>query len=223
VWSVTAGALPAGLSLAAATGVITGTPNATGSFSFTVTATDADARTASKPLSITVAAPPLSVSAIPALETVMGLSFNYQLSVTGGTSPYTWSAASGAIPPGLNLSATAGLISGTPTAGCLFTFSVTVRDSASVSATATVQIKVIDPATIPAIRKVKFKGGRKLIVMGDRINPAAVLLIDGNQMPYAADDGQLLVKPIVLASGTHQIRIVNPGGVYSAIYILTVE
>ena len=131
--------------------------------------------------------------------------------------------APGAIPPGLNLNATGGLISGTPTASGLFTFSVTVRDTASVTATATVQIKVIDPATIPAIRKVKFKGGRKLIVMGDRINPAAVLLIDGNQMPYAADDGQLLVKPIALASGSHQIRIVNPGGVYSAIYILTVE
>src|SRR6266404_4907870 len=222
-WSVAAGALPGGLSLAAATGVISGTPNATGSFSFTVTATDADSHAASKPLSITVAAPPLSVAAIPALETVMGLSFNYQLSVTGGTSPYAWSAVPGAIPPGLNLNATGGLISGTPTAGGLFTFSVTVRDSASVSATATVQIKVIDPATIPAIRKGKFKGGRKLIVMGDRINPAALLLIDGNQMPYAADDGQLLVKPIALASGTHQIRIVNPGGVYSAIYILTVE
>jgi len=222
-WSVTAGALPGGLSLAASTGVISGTPNATGSFSFTVTATDADSHAASKPLSITVAPPPLSVAAIPALETVMGLSFNYQLSAVGGTSPYTWSAAPGAIPSGLNLNATGGSIAGIPTAAGLFTFSVTVRDSASVSATATVQIKVIDPATIPAIRKVKFKGGRKLIVMGDRINPAAVLLIDGNQMPYAADDGQLVVKPIALASGSHQIRIVNPGGVYSAVYILTVE
>jgi hypothetical protein len=222
-WSVTAGALPGGLSLAAPTGVISGTPNATGSFSFTVTATDADSHTASKPLSITVAPPPLSVAAIPAIETLMGLSFNYQLSATGGTSPYTWAAAPGAIPPGLNLNATGGLISGTPTTGGLFTFSVTVRDSASVSATATVQIKVIDPATIPAIRKVKLKGGRKLIVMGDRINPAAVLLVDGNQMPYAADDGQLLVKPIALASGSHEIRIVNPGNVSSAPYILKVE
>jgi len=163
------------------------------------------------------------VAGIPALETLMGLSFNYQLSATGGTSPYTWSAAPGAMPPGLNLNAAVGLISGTPSVGGLFTFSITVRDSASLAATATVQIKVIDPATVPAIRKVRFKGGKKLIVAGDRINPAAVLLVDGNQMPYAADDGQLLVKPIALASGSHQIRIVNPGGVYSAIYILTVE
>lgn len=222
-WTVTLGALPGGLSLAAATGVISGTPTAAGSFNFTVTATDADSHAASKPLSITVAAPPLSAAAIPALETLMGLSFNYPLSASGGTTPYTWSAAAGALPPGLNLNATSGLISGVPTAGGLFTFPITVRDAASVSATATVQIKVIDPATIPAIRKVKFKGGRKLIVMGDRINPAAVLLVDGNQMPYAAGDGQLVVKPISLSAGTHEIRIVNPGGVASAPYLLPVE
>jgi hypothetical protein len=222
-WTVTAGALPGGLGLAAAAGIISGTPAATGSFSFTVTATDSESRTASKPLSINVAPPPLSVAAIPALETLMGLSFNYQLSASGGTTPYTWPAAPGTLPPGLNLNATSGLISGVPTAGGLFTFPVTVRDAASVSATATVQIKVIDPATIPAIRKVKYKNARKLFVIGDRFSPAAVLLVDGNQMLFAADDGQLIVKPIRLASGRHEIRIVNPGNVSSATYVFTVE
>jgi hypothetical protein len=188
-----------------------------------VTATDGDSHTASKPLSITVAAPPISVAAIPALETMMGLSFNYQLSASGGTTPYAWSVASGTLPSGLTLNATGGLISGIPTGGGLFTFLVTVRDASSASASATVQVKVIDPATIPAIRKVKYKGARKLIVMGDRINPAAVLMVDGNQMSFAVGDGQLLVKPISLAPGAHEIRIVNPGGVSSVPYILTVE
>ena len=222
-WSLTAGALPGGLNLAAATGIISGTPNATGSFNFTVTATDGDSHTASKPLAITVAAPPISVVAIPALETMMGLSFNYQLSASGGTTPYAWSVGSGALPPGLSLNTTGGLISGIPTGGGLFTFLVTVRDASSASASATVQVKVIDPATIPSIRKVKYKGARKLIVLGDRINPAAVLLVDGNQMSFAVGDGQLVVKPISLAPGAHEIRIVNPGGVSSAAYILTVE
>jgi len=222
-WSVTAGALPGGLNLAAATGVISGTPTVSGSFSFTVTATDADSHAASKQFSITVAAPPLSVAAVPALETLMGLSFNYQLSASGGTAPYTWSAAPGALPPGLNLNAASGLISGVPTAGGLFTFAITVRDAASVTAAGSVQIKVIDPATIPAIRKVKFKGGRKLLVTGDRFNAAAILLVDSNQTAYAIGDGQLVVKPISLAAGTHEIRIVNPGGVASAPYTLTVQ
>jgi uncharacterized repeat protein (TIGR03803 family) len=42
-YSVSAGAVPTGLSLNSATGDITGTPTATGSFSFDITATDNDA------------------------------------------------------------------------------------------------------------------------------------------------------------------------------------
>ena len=221
-WTVTAGALPGGVTLAA-TGIISGTPAVTGSFSFTVTATDSESRAANKPLSINVAAPPLLVAAIPALETLMGLSFNYQLSASGGTAPYTWSVAGGALPAGLNLNPASGLISGAPMAAGLFTFPITVRDAASVSATATVQMKVIDPATIPAISKVKYKNRRKLLVIGDRFSPLAVLLIDGNQITFAMGDGQLIVKPIALASGRHEIRIVNPGGVSSATYVLMVE
>jgi hypothetical protein len=222
-WSISGGALPGGLSLGATTGMISGTPNSAGNFSFTVTATDADSQTTIKSFSITVGAPPLSVASVPALETLMGLSFNYQVTASGGTAPYTWSAPAGALPPGINLNASNGLLSGTATAGGLFTFAVTVRDASSVSATTTIQVKVVDPATIPSITKAKYKGGRKLIITGERINPAAALFLDGNQVPFAAGDGQLMVKPIGLASGRHEIKIINPGGVSSAVYLLMVE
>jgi Flp pilus assembly secretin CpaC len=42
-WTVTAGALPTGLTLAPSTGTITGTPNTTGSFTFTMQVTDSNA------------------------------------------------------------------------------------------------------------------------------------------------------------------------------------
>ncbi len=53
-WSITAGVLPAGLSLTASTGGIVGTPTTAGTFSFTVQLTDS-ATTVSKPLSLTIA------------------------------------------------------------------------------------------------------------------------------------------------------------------------
>lgn len=65
-WSVTAGSLPAGLSLNASTGVISGTPSVPGSSSFTVqlTSNGPPSQTASANLSITVASvPSLSVGA----------------------------------------------------------------------------------------------------------------------------------------------------------------
>ncbi|MBI1749601.1 MAG: putative Ig domain-containing protein [Acidobacteria bacterium] len=63
-WSITAGALPGGLGLNPGTGAISGTPNAVGTFNFTVTVTDANSQTASKPLSITITAPAPTLASI---------------------------------------------------------------------------------------------------------------------------------------------------------------
>jgi len=53
-WSIASGTLPAGLTLAGGTGVISGTPTATGTSSFTVQVTSAALDSATAPLSITV-------------------------------------------------------------------------------------------------------------------------------------------------------------------------
>jgi hypothetical protein len=222
-WAVTGGGLPAGLSLAAATGMMSGTPAATGVFNFSVTATDAELRTAAKTLSITVVPPPLLLEPVPALDGLKGSSFNYQLIATGGTPAYTWSVTGGALPTGLNLNSATGAISGVPSVAGLFTVGVTVRDQASLSMAATIQIKLIDPETIPAVTRAKYKGGKKLVVTGERINTAAQLLLDGNQMPATVSDGAFILKPIKLAAGNHQLRIVNPGGVSSAPFMFSVE
>lgn len=55
-WAVTVGTLPAGLTLAGATGVISGTPTTAATSTFTVTVSDASSNTASQSLSITIAA-----------------------------------------------------------------------------------------------------------------------------------------------------------------------
>ena len=58
-WSVTIGSLPTGLSLTNSTGLISGTPSAVGSQTFTVEVTSGDGQTATWQLTITVNAPPV--------------------------------------------------------------------------------------------------------------------------------------------------------------------
>jgi hypothetical protein len=131
-WSISSGALPAGLTLSSA-GTISGTPTASGSFSFTAKVTDSTtptAQTATKSLSLTVAA---AVTAVQITSTSVpsgqvGTGYSTTLASSGGTTPYSWSISSGALPAGLTLSAT-GTISGTSTASGSFAFTVKVTDS----------------------------------------------------------------------------------------------
>src|SRR5207253_85306 len=127
-WSVTAGALPAGLTLNPSTGAIAGTPSA-GPGAFTVTVTDSAASplSASKPLTIAIA-PSITTPGLPGGQAQS--SYNASLAASGGPPPYTWSVTAGALPAGLTLNASTGAIGGTPTAGPS-TFTVTVTDSAA--------------------------------------------------------------------------------------------
>jgi hypothetical protein len=54
--------------------------------------------------------------------------YSATLAAVGGTPPYTWSLASGSLPPGLNISPT-GMITGTPTVSGTFSFTIKVTDS----------------------------------------------------------------------------------------------
>jgi hypothetical protein len=134
-WSISSGALPAGLTLSAATGTISGTPTTSGSFPFTTKVTDSTsttAQTATKSLSITVAsasaAVQITTTSLPSGQAAVA--YSTTLAAIDGISPYKWSITSGALPAGLTL-ASSGTISGTPTTSGTFSFTVHVADSAS--------------------------------------------------------------------------------------------
>ena len=61
---------------------------------------------------------------------IVGQAYSQPFSATGGTSPYTWSIQSGALPPGLTISS-GGVLSGTPTTVGSSTFTVRVADAAT--------------------------------------------------------------------------------------------
>lgn len=142
-WMIVSGILPPGLSLNQNTGVISGTPTAAGTWAITVQATDGQvpADTATRGLSITVAAAPepdplvITTTNLPSAR--RNKNYNRTLTASGGTTPYTWSIVGGSLPPGLSLNANTGVISGRPTTLGTFAFTVQVRDSQSTPATTT--------------------------------------------------------------------------------------
>ena len=135
-WSITAGALPPGLSLGLNSGTVSGTPTTAGNYSFTVSVTDSalPANVASQAFTSKVLIF-LSDSAPPTINTTLppataGITYSNTIQTTGGTAPLTWSITSGALPPGLSLSPL-GVVSGTPTTAGNYSFTVQVADSAS--------------------------------------------------------------------------------------------
>jgi Putative Ig domain len=152
-WSITSGSLPAGLSLATSTGLVSGTPTANGSFPITVAAKDASnpAQTTSATISFVIAPPPISITTTSLPSGTQGTTYSKSLIATGGTAPFVWSITSGALPAGLSLNANTGLISGTPTASGSFPISVMVKDSSAVQQTATANISFTVAAAAPPL------------------------------------------------------------------------
>ncbi|OLB65213.1 MAG: hypothetical protein AUI10_07755 [Actinobacteria bacterium 13_2_20CM_2_72_6] len=118
--------LPPGLSLDANTGVVSGTPSATGSYSVTVTATDGYNLSGTAAFTWTIVAP-LTVTT-PAAQSgeATAPATPLQVSAANGVGPYTWSATG--LPAGLSIDGT-GKISGTPTAAGSYSVVVTATDA----------------------------------------------------------------------------------------------
>jgi hypothetical protein len=75
----------------------------------------------------------------------VGTAYNQIVSASGGTSPYTFSVSSGALPTGLILNAASGAITGTPTTAATFTFTITATDAAGCSGSRPYTISIASP------------------------------------------------------------------------------
>jgi len=127
-WSVTAGGLPAGLLLNANTGVISGTPSAAGTFGFTIQVQAA--RLVGGP-ALATASQVFAVAQSPASGSA-GLAYSLPIHIdsvpgSGGADSgvcASYSIVSGSLPAGLTLNTSTGVVSGTPTNGGTYTFTI---------------------------------------------------------------------------------------------------
>jgi len=126
------GSLPPGLTINSSTGLISGTPTAEGSYSFSVNVNDScpfGAKFASGKYAITISCLPLSITTPSTLPSgTVGIPYNFGLQAQGGSLPYRWRIVAGSLPQGVSLGST-GLISGTPRSQGTFRFTASVEDS----------------------------------------------------------------------------------------------
>lgn len=132
--------LPAGLSINANTGVISGNPTTGGTYAINLSATN-DSGTGTATLTLTVgnAALPVFSSSATSKGTI-GSAFSYSLNA----SPIPDSYGAASLPAGLTCNATSGVISGTPTAAGVYRVPITATNAGG-TANATVTI-TISPA-----------------------------------------------------------------------------
>jgi hypothetical protein len=142
-WKIASGSLPAGLSLSASSGAISGKPSSSGTSTFTAEVTDASSSTAKKSFSVAVAegTQPLTITTTSVPNGSTNTAYSAFLYAGGGNTPYAWEISSGSLPTGLALSS-AGDITGVPTAAASFSFTVKVSDSSSPAKTATTTFSV---------------------------------------------------------------------------------
>jgi large repetitive protein len=180
-WSLVSGSLPAGMQLGS-NGLISGTPTATGDFTFKVQVSDGT-RSASQTYSLTVV-PKLKIAPVTVPAGEVSRPFNLQLAANGGKAGYSWSLAGGTmLPAGVTLDGKSGVISGSPTVAGSFPVKLTVTDSLGFTDTVDVNLSFAPKLgiTTRALRaaKVGRAFGARLAVTGG-VAPRTWKLVRGS-------------------------------------------
>jgi hypothetical protein len=182
-WSVSAGALPDGLTLSTA-GQISGTPTKNGSFPFTLQVKDSSSPVATTTqalsISISLTGGPLQVTTVSLPNGQGNVAYSTTMTAIGGTKPYSWTVSAGSLPTGLTLNSNSGIISGTPTQSGSFALTIQVKDSAASpqAATKALNLTVAAAVTPVQISTSSLAGGQ----VG--ANYAATLTASGGTKPY---------------------------------------
>ena len=152
-WTIAAGSLPAGLSLAS-NGVLSGTPQAAGTVSFTVKVSAGGAQS-QKQFTLEVT-PTLQISGPDSPVGEVGVPLTIGLNATGGSAPYRWELKAGSFPTHVGFigdqgNGSAAMIKGVPADSGSFKLVFTVTDVRGRSTEQTITLRVAERLRLVAV------------------------------------------------------------------------
>ena len=227
-WAVSSGSLPAGLTLSSS-GTLSGTPTATGDYSFKISASDGS-QSDTQTYAMTVV-DPLKATVPAATAGEVNRPFSLGLAAVGGKQGYKWSLATGStLPDGLSLDASTGAITGTPTAPGATAAKVTVTDALGLTSTVNVNISVAQQLTITNRPLRTAKVGRsyraRLLAVGG-VAPKSWTIVRGS-LPRGirlnAATGVLTGTPTKAGTKRFMIQVTDNLGAFARLrYVLKVK
>jgi hypothetical protein len=143
-WSLIAGALPAGLTLAGATGIISGTPQTASTANFTMRILDNAGSSDSKAFSIVITSNLSITTSTPLTSGAVNAAYSQTMASSGGFGAYTWALTAGTLPAGLALTGATGIISGTPTTAGTSNFTIQSTDAGGNAAPKALALTIIN-------------------------------------------------------------------------------
>jgi len=214
-WFVVGGVLPTGVTLNAASGVLSGTPSSEGTYTFTMKVQDSLAVSTEKAYSITIAGAgvvTLMMSPSTLATATVGAAYSQSLTATGGSAPYVWAITSGSLPTGLTLGTGSGVITGTPSVSGDYALTIRATDAsgATTSKTYTLSVTAVGGGSAPfalASGVVGTAYGQTLSVSGGTA-PYVWSIVSGSFPPgLSMNFTSGIISGVPTAAGTSAVRV----------------
>lgn len=164
----------------------------------------------------------LTTSSLPTAE--VAVDYNESFDASGGDGAYSWSIASGSLPPGLSLSATTGIVSGAPTVATgAFVFTAQVASGDEQIAARELSIDVIPPSDLIVFQTTRDSDTELYVIRADQSGLARITTEPGAdrdpawspdrlRIAFASDrDGNDEIYTMA-ASGTEVVRLTTTAG-----------